>query len=355
VLFIIIGSGTVAALGVAFADYLTYLLPALGVVAQKSIAIATILAVTAFNYRGASTGAKVQNIFTVIKVGGLGLIVGILLLRGNPLEMWSTNFWPEDGFTFSWGPFGIALLGVLWAYEAWHTVSFSAGEFIHPKRDLPRSLAYGTAAIIGIYLITNLAYYGVMTGPEVAGTATVASTALTRVTGALAGAFVALLILTSIFGANNSELLTVPRVFYTMGKEKLFFPAFGRVHPRYRSPHIAILALGLWASVLTLLGNFGELLEYVVFVHWIFYAVTVAGVIVLRRKRPDLERPFRVPGYPWTPLLFVLASAGLIVNTIINHPGQSLIGLTFVLTGVPAYFIFRRMGAREASRPEGTS
>ena len=156
-----------------------------------------------------------------------------------------------------------------------------------------------------------------------------------------------LIILTSVYGANNTQILVGPRVMYAMAEEGLFFRTFSRIHPRYRTPGVSLWAQGLLASALTLVGGFEDLLNWVIFTHWIFYAATVAGVIVLRYKRPDLERPYRVPLYPWVPLLFVLASAGMIINNIFADWYHSLIGIIFVLSGLPAYWFFRSHAARK--------
>lgn len=344
--FTMTNSGTVATLGAAFALYVSQLIP-VDPVTQKIIGIASILVLTVINCFGVKAGTLVQNIFTIAKVGGLGLVVFFLLLRGRPGELWTANLWPEDGFTFAIGPFGIALIAVLWAYEGWHAITFNAGEFKNPTRDIPRSLAWGTAIILGIYMITILAYHAVLTGPEITSSETVAATAITRAVGPWAGAFVSLLILTSIFGANNMQVLAGPRVMYAMAKDGLFFRAFARVHPRWHTPVFSIWAQGILASLLTLVATFQELFTYVIFTHWIFYAATVAGVIVLRFKRPDLERPYRVPLYPWVPLLFVLASAGMIINNIFEDWYHSLIGIAFVLSGLPAYWFFRSHAARK--------
>lgn len=349
--FTMISSGTIATLAVAFSLYLAQLLP-LSPAGQKAVGIGSILVLAGVNCVGLRAGKLVQNIFTLAKVGGLGLLVLLLLARGHPLALWSRDFWPREGVHFSWAPFGVALVAVLWAYEGWHAVTFSAGEFKRPTRDLPRSLFLGTAAILAIYLITNLAYYGVLSGAQIAQSDTVAATAMTLTSGAMASAFVSVLILVSIFGANNAQVLLGPRVFYAMAKEGLFFSAFARVHPRYRTPVFSIVAQAVLASVLTLLGTFQELFTYVIFTHWIFYGAAVAAVVVLRRTRPGLERPFRVPAYPWLPLLFVLATFGITVSTIVAGPGHALLGIAFILTGIPAYAFFRR---RSAPRGETAS
>ena len=375
--FAVTNSGTVAVLGVAFAlgvaavadlGRLAAFLASLPViplsaewvewVIVKGIGVASILSLTFFNYRGLRSGIMVQNIFTIAKLVGIAAILFVFFAWGRPAEMWSEGFWPKDGFGLAMiGPFGMALLAVLWAYEGWHAITFSAGEFKDPQRDIPRSLAWGTLIVLGIYLVTNLAYFAVLTGQEIADSPSVAAAGMTALFdsallfGLTAAAFVTIIILTSVTGANNMQILVGPRVMFAMAENDLFFKRFAHIHPRYRTPSFSIWAQGLLASTLTLFGNFEELLNWVIFTHWIFYAATVAGVIVLRYKQPDLERPFRVPLYPWVPLFFVVAASAMIVNTIvvdyqnywIGEPWWgSLIGIGFVLTGIPAYFYFHR-------------
>jgi len=342
-----ISSGTVATLAVAFGLYLSRLMP-LTEGEQKAVGVASILVLTWVNCLGLREGKLVQNVFTVAKVAGLGLVIVLLLARGRPLEMWSASFWPEGGFSPDWIPFGIALVAVLWAYEGWHIITFSAGEFKQVRPDLARSLVIGTVIIVAIYLAANLAYYAVLPGSEIALSDTVAATAMTRTFGVGVAWLVSLLILVSIFGANNAQVLAAPRMYYAMARDGLFFEGLSRVHPRYHTPVAAILVQGVWASVLTLVGTFQQLFTYVVFTHWIFYALAVAAVVVLRRKRPELERPFRVPGYPILPFLFVLSAAGLTLSVIVADPWRSLAGIAAILTGLPAYWFFtrkRRIGA----------
>ena len=342
---IAISSGTVATLAVAFALYLSRLIP-LGPLEQKAVGVASVLLLTAVNCRGLRAGTLVQNLSTLAKVAGLGLVIVLLLARGRPLEMWSQSFWPAQGLAPAFLPFGVALVAVLWAYEGWHIITFSAGEFKRVRPDLARSLVIGTVVIVAIYLAANLAYYAVLSGGEIAKSDTVAATAMTHTYGAGAAGFVSLLILISVLGANNAQVLAAPRIYYAMAQQGLFFKPLARVHPRYRTPVVAIVTQGVWASLLTLIGTFQQLFTYVVFTHWIFYALAVAGVVVLRVKHPELERPFRVPGYPVLPFLFILSAAGLTLSVIVADPWRSFAGIAAILTGLPAYYFFRRTGRR---------
>ncbi len=348
-LFTAIQSGSIATLAVAFSLYTNQLIP-IGYWGQKAVSIGCILFLTYINCRGVRSGKLVQNLFTVAKMGGLGIMIVLLFAKGHPVQLIPQEFWPKQGFgSFPTAAFGIALIGVLWAYEGWHVISFTASEMKDPQRTLPRSLIYGTVIMVIVYMLANLAYYSVLNRSQILQSDAVAATAVRLAVGTTATAFLSVLILVSVFGAVNGMVLTGPRVYYAMAEDGLFFRAFGRLHPRFRTPMTAIIAQGLWASMLTLLGNFEQLFSYVIFTAWIFYGATVAGVIVLRRKQPNLERPFHTPAYPWLPLVFALAAAGITLNTIMETPGNSLYGIAFILTGVPAYVLFRRSQKKAAS------
>jgi APA family basic amino acid/polyamine antiporter len=199
----------------------------------------------------------------------------------------------------------------------------------------------GTAALVAIYLITNIGYLAALGPAGVASSDRLAATAVATVVGPVAAKLVAVMILISIFSAANSILLTAPRVHYAMAADGLFFRRLSEIHPRFRTPAFAIIASAVWASILALTGTFDQLLTYVVFIGWIFYALAAASVFVYRRRDPDAPRPFRVPFYPVTPILFIAAAAALVLNTIVAQPVLAAIGLGIVLLGAPAFFIWR--------------
>jgi APA family basic amino acid/polyamine antiporter len=231
---------------------------------------------------------------------------------------------------------------VLWAYEGWHDVTFIAGEMRYPQRDFPRGLIGGTTIVVGLYLAANLAYLYVLTPAEIASSDRVALTAIRRVAGETGARLLTAAILASILGAMNALVLAGPRAYYQMAKDGQLFARFGRVHPRWRTPADAILIQGIWSALLVVfIGGFSQLFTYVIFGGWIFYALAVGGVIVLRRKEPGLDRPFRVPGYPVTPLLFVAGAAFLVINTLATTPRESLIGLAFIALGIPLFALGR--------------
>lgn len=334
-----IQTGSIATLAVGFSLYLSRLVP-LSVAGQKATAIVCILLLTGVNCLGIQMGKLVQNVSTASKLAGLALLFLLLVARGH-IHLLRSSFAPSATLAHSLLPFGAALIAVLWAYEGWHVVSFTAGEFRQPRRDVPWSLFLGTATCAGIYLLLNIAYYSVLTPEQVRGTDHAAATAVQMAYGAGTTALISVLILTSILGSMNGMVLTGPRVYYAMARDGIFFRRFGETSRRFRTPVLAILAQGIWASLLTLAGSFQQLFTYVIFTAWIFYGLTVAAVIVLRIRRPALERRFRVPAYPWVPLLFVLAAMGVTASTALSDPIHACLGVGMILAGFPLYLLFR--------------
>jgi APA family basic amino acid/polyamine antiporter len=237
------------------------------------------------------------------------------------------------------------MIGVLWAYEGWQYVTFSAGETIEPQRTFPRGIVGGTVALIAIYLLANVGYVAAL-GVEAASTSTsIASDAVTALMGPTAGVLITLAILLSMFSAANGLTLTAPRVYYAMARDGVFFRALAHIHANFGTPALAIAASSVWAMVLAATGTFEQLLTYVVFVGWIFYALGAVSIFVYRRRKPIAYRPFRVPGYPWTPAIFVLAAGAIVVNTLFVQPREALLGLAVMFLGTPAYYVWRARNA----------
>jgi APA family basic amino acid/polyamine antiporter len=348
-LFFVIGSGSVATLAAAFARYVQQFYP-LGPWGAKLVAVGMIAVVAFVNVRGTRRGADVQNWSTAIKTAAL-LVLSVLLLAlgrhlggvggGTPEVAWFSK--PITGQVIAGA--GVALVAVLWAYEGWHYVTFSAGETLNPQRDFARGIVLGTLAVIVVYLVANLAYVAAL-GPAGVMTSTrVAADAMHTLFGEPWGQLVTIPILISIFGAANGIALTEPRVFYAMAKDGVFFQTLARVHPRYGTPAVAIVASAAWSALLAASGTFEQLLTYVVFAGWAFYALAAASIFVYRRRRPDAPRPFRTPGYPLTPVLFIVVSAAIVVNTLITQPKQALLGLGIILLGTPAFLWWRKRSA----------
>ena len=343
-MFFVIGSGSIATLSVAFGTRYLPQLVNLGPVAGKVAAVVVIATVAAVNVRGTRQGAAVQNWSTAIKVGALLLMSIALLARGSA---WGPQVrfldTPLTGTLLSGA--GVGMIGVLWAYEGWQYVTFSAGEAVNPQRTFPRGIVLGTALVIGVYLLANVSYVAALGPVGVGGSKRVAADALGTLFGSGWGAVITVPILISILGAANGLTLTTPRVFYAMARDGLFFRKLADVHPRFGTPAVAIIAGSAWAAVLAISGTFEQLYTYVVLSSWIFFVLGAAALFVYRRRRPDAPRPFRTPGYPVTPALFILAAAAVVVNTLAAKPTQGAIELAILATGVPAYFIWRRRNA----------
>jgi APA family basic amino acid/polyamine antiporter len=337
-LFTVGTSGSIATLAAALPIYIGGLIP-LTPSAGKIAGIGAIAFFTVVNLVGVKHGAVAQNVLTALKVLGLlAMVAAIFLLPSPPRSTAAVSPVPV-GFA----AFGTALVAVLWAYEGWHDVSFAAGEMRRPQRDFPRGLIGGVALVVALYLAANLAYLHVLTPAEIASSERVALTAIRRVAGETGARLLTAAILCSILGAMNALILAGPRAYYQMARDGLLFERFGRVHLRWRTPAEAILLQGIWSTLLVLfIGGFSQLFTYVIFGAWIFYGLAVAGVIVLRRKEPDLPRPFRVPGYPFVPALFAAAAALLVSNTLFATPRESLLGLSFIALGIPLFLLGRR-------------
>jgi APA family basic amino acid/polyamine antiporter len=303
------------------------------------LAIALILVLAVVNYLGVKFGGAVQVAVTAVKVGLIGAIIAIGLGGGHGTVANYASSIPVAGGAAG---FFAALVGALWAYDGWNNVSMVSSEIRHPQRSLPRALIAGTAVVIAIYLLTNLAYFYVLSAREVASSDRVAADMMGRIFGERGAAAVSIAAMVSIFAALNGSILSGARVPYAMARDGLFFRSVGRVHPVYRTPGISILALNAWAALLVLSGRFEELYTYVIFASWILYGMTGAAVLVLRRKRPELARPYRTLGYPWVPVLFVLGAGCVVLFTLRQSPRESLLGLGLILAGLPFYFHWRR-------------
>jgi APA family basic amino acid/polyamine antiporter len=334
--FTVARSAQVAWMAVVFALYLGYFVP-LGAAAAKAVSIGAILAFSWINYRGVHAGANVQKSFTAAKVTGVAIIVGAAFLLGRPHAPAAAN-----APAFSLSSFGVALIACMLAYDGWVQLSFVAGEIRDPQRNVLRALAMGTAAVLVIYLLANAAYLRVLAIPEIAASEHVGAAAAERVLGTGGGKLVSAIILVSILGTLNGCFLTTPRVYFAQAADGLFFRRFAEVHPRFRTPSFAIVMQAAWAIVLVLTGSYETLLDYALFSMWLFYGLMVAGVMVLRRTRADLSRPYRMWGYPVTPLLFLAITAWFLGNMLITRPGPALASLGLTATGVPVYLLWRR-------------
>ncbi|HJR67647.1 MAG TPA: amino acid permease [Gemmatimonadaceae bacterium] len=335
--FFVIASGSVATLAVAFTSYLQQFVSVPPAV-SKLVAALVVLIVMAVNVRGVRQGADVQNVTTAIKAGAIVIMSVLLLALGTRPAGDAAAIAPGGSLLQG---VGLAMIAVLWAYEGWQYVTFSAGETIEPQRNFPRALVFGTLLLIAIYLLANVAYLAALGTAGVMASERVAADAVTAVLGPAAGKVIAAVILVSMFSAANGITMTAPRLYFAMARDRVFFAKLAEVHPRFGTPALAIVASSVWAMLLAVTGTFEQLLTYVVFIGWIFYALGGLAIFAYRRRMPDMPRPFRTPGYPLTPLLFVASAAAIVINTVVSQPGRAAVGLGLVLLGVPAFFVWR--------------
>ena len=362
--FTVIQTGTIAAVAVAFAKFLGYFLPAVstrnyllqlgpfGLTTQMAVAIVVIVFLTWVNTRGLRTGAIVQNVFTIAKVGALaGLIaLGVFLgRRPEAIQANFTDFWRAPGSLWDVVRLtGVAMVGALFSSDAWHSVTLAAGEIKNPKRDLPLSLAIGVGTVSILYLGCNLVYLmalplsGIMNAPE----DRVATAVIAQVLGPAATAIMAAAVMVSTFGCINGLVLSGARVYYAMAEDGLFFQAVRRVDPVHHTPYVSLWVQCLWACLLTLTGRYNDLLDYVIFAVLLFYVLTIAGLFVLRRTQPGLERPYRAFGYPLLPAIYIAVAGGIEILLLIYKPSYTWPGLILVLIGVPVFLLWRGKGKR---------
>lgn len=378
-LFAVIHTGTLAALAVGYAEYFGAFVPALGtdrilmalplpiagplpISAGQLNAVFVIALLSVINYFGVKEGSVFQGIVTVMKLLAFAgfAVAAILIGKGSmahftplfgaagPAAAGAAGTAAAPAVTF--GSFVLAMIAMLWAYEGWNNITFTAGEIKDPKRNLPLSLVLGMGAITLIYVGMNALYLYALPVGGMAETARIGETAASALFGPIGARLMALAVLVSVFGCISATVISGPRVFYAMARDGLFFRGLAEVHPRYRTPGRAIVWSAIWAGVLCLSGTYTRLFTFVIFAAVLFYALAGASVIVLRRRRPDLERPYRTWGYPLTPILYVAVCVVVLGNTLWNQPVESGIGLGILALGLPAYAYWRR---RRATAPAG--
>jgi basic amino acid/polyamine antiporter, APA family len=381
-LLLVIQSGTIAAVAIAFARFLGVLWPALGsrvwlgagsfgFSGERVGAILVIALLTIANLRGLNLGRLVQNSFTIAKTLALVMIVLVgCVLFPNPAALRANfgsahAFFSRDVPTDFLAVFGAAMVGALFSADAWASVTYTASEIRNPRRDLPRALAFGSGAVILLYVLTNLAYLfqlpaaGVAHGSDVfargiahAASDRVASAAMEVVWGAPGASLTAILVMISAFGCANGLILTGARVVYAMAEDGVFFAAARRLNVA-NVPAFALIVQGVWAAVLTVSGTYSDLLDYVIFAALFFYVLTVGAVFRLRRTRPDVPRPYRTWGYPIVPAAYVIAAAGMMIDLLVMKPRFTWPGVIIVLSGVPIYFVTRRRTSVGSARSRG--
>jgi len=370
-LFTVIQTGTIAAVAVAFARFTSVFVPSLtpevllgwtahlpsgdiqiGLSPQRLLAIASVLALTWINIRGVRTAAVIQTTLTGIKLVSLAALVLLGLTLGRNHLALASNFGPAFwGGTSVWKllpSIGAAMIGALFSMDAWNNVGFAAGELKDPKRDLAFAMVTGVCLVVVLYLLANLAYLSSLPLPAIANAPQdrVATAALQAMFGNAGLTIMAAAIMISTFGCNNGLILAGARVFYAMARDGLFLKRAAQLHPRYQTPAFALWIQAAWTCALCLSGTYSQLLDYVMFAAVLFYLLTAIGLFVLRFKRAAEPRPVKVPLYPLLPALYVLLTAGICLNLLIQRPQYTWPGLCIVLLGVPVYLLWRRFGAR---------
>ncbi|HEY6291657.1 MAG TPA: amino acid permease [Terriglobia bacterium] len=371
-LFLVIQTGTMAAVAVAFGKFMGVFFPwisadnilanlgsfrvashpvALTLSSQQLIAILCLLGLAVLNIFGLRTGAWVQNIFTTLKVATLLAVIAIgvtwsgghSLAAVSPQGFWEGAHWDLVTLTL----ISVALVGPLFSSDAWNNVTFTGAEVINPKRNLPLALFIGTLAICALYLACNFAYLHVLSFNAVqhAPEDRVATAAAQLVLGSRGAGLMAAAIMISTFGCINGLTLAGARVYYAMAKDGLFFRSVARVNPKYHTPAVSLLFQGAWASLLTLSGTYNELLNYVIFAVVLFYILTIAGLFWLRHKRPEAPRPYRALGYPVVPGLYILFALFVEWALLWHKAVQSVAGLCIVALGIPVFHLWRLRGA----------
>jgi APA family basic amino acid/polyamine antiporter len=364
-LFLVIQTGTAAAVAVAFAKFLGVFVPSIsakhylagsgriGLTTQQFVAIVVIALLTAINARGIRTGAMVQNIFTVAKTAALLSLIALGFFMGRNPEAVAANFtgfWRNANWDFQTIRLvGVAMVGSLFSADAWNNVTFTGAEVRNPRRNLPLALGLGVAIVMTLYIATNLVYLNVLplTAIQTASEDRVATATAAVMFGPVAVQLMAAAIMISTFGCANGLILTGARVYWAMALDGLFFRKVATLHPRTHAPVFSLIIQGIWTMLLTLSGSYNDLLDYVIFAVLLFYILTIAGIFRLRRTRPDAERPYRALGYPVLPAAY-MAAAGLIeILLLFYKPSYTWPGLIIVLLGVPVYFVWRKKEVSE--------
>jgi APA family basic amino acid/polyamine antiporter len=347
-LVLIIATGAIAAVAVTFADY-TLALVGLPHRFSVPLAVAAIVVLAGINYVGVRPAAITQNIFTILKLVALATLIGAGILLTAP----TASYRPLPPSTAGVGAIGSALVPVLFTYGGWQQTNFIAEEIIEPERNLPRALVLGVTIVVAVYLLTNLAYLRVLGHAGLAASTAPAADTMKAVLGPAGGKIIAAGIALSTFGFLNLVILVTPRVLQAMAADGVFFRRFAVLHPIYQTPTAAIVALATFAVALTLTGTFGQLVDYVTFGDWIFFGLTAAALFVYRRteqRAPSREQtapssvlraPFRVPGYPVTPILFVSVAAFVVYSAIVSNPRNAAIGAGLIGLGIPAFLYWR--------------
>lgn len=361
----VIQTGSQAAIAYAFAEYLGYFfkypqlseqwqsfsfyMPLVGKIypfidfGTKFIAIACIMFLTGVNYLGVVFGGLVQTIVTYIKIVSILMISFLILIWGDgSFSNVYTGFSTTSGNSANMiVMIGLSFAGAFWAYDAWNNLTFVSGEVKNAVKNVPLGLIYGTIIVIAVYVLINVAYLYVMPIDEMAKSPLVAASAAEKIFGSSGASIISIAVIISTFGALNGSILATARVPFAMARANLFFSGMGKVHQKYGTPHISLVVQGVWSCVLVMSGSFDTITDYVIFASWLFYMMGAFGVFILRKKMPDVHRPIKVWGYPYTPAIFVIFSFFFLINTIISDTSNAMMGLVLIISGLPFYFFWK--------------
>jgi len=353
---LVVITGSVAAVAIGFAEYFSFFFPtlsmqneiaritvpggALSIKAGQLVGAVSIIILGIINYVGVRSGNALQATLTILKITAL---VGLLVLafavqRVEPV--FTPVIPPEVPRTAA--AFGVAMVAVMWTYEGWYYVAFASGEIKNPSQTLPRALIIGTFGLMLIYVVINAAYFYSLSISEMQGVERIAEKAVSELAGAGAGSLVASTVAVSTFGCNAAAVIGMSRICYAMAADGMFFRVASRVHPVYRTPHVAILITCGWSALLTLTGTYEQLFTYVTFASVLFFVAGGLAIFKLRWSKPDVPRPYRTWGYPVVPAIFVIGCGALVYNTLIERPTESIVGLGLVLLGIPFYWYWRK-------------
>lgn len=361
-MFLVNMTGSIAALGMAFAEYFGRFFPTLStnnpiflkeflflgksytysLSAGHLVALAVILLLSFFNYAGVGLGKSIQNVLTVVKIGTLVLLILSAVIIGRTISIDMTLNPAGLNFKQLLTGFGVGLIAVFWAFDGWNNINYVAGEIKNPKRNLTYALIFGTAGITLLYVLTNFVYFLALPLEKMTGVVTVAERSAASLFGAPASGIVSAVVLVSVLGALSGAIFVGPRVYYAMARDGLFFKRVARIHPRFKTPSISIFLQAFWACILALSGTFEQLFTFAMFAGILFWVAAAASVFTLRKKSPHLPRPYKTWGYPFTPLIFIIVLSGILINTLIQKPTESLAGVLLVLVGIPVYFFWKR-------------
>lgn len=364
-IFAVIQTGSQAAIAYVFSEYLGYFfkypqlsqsmqdfsifMPFVGDIhpfldfGTKAIAILCIIFLTGINYLGVVFGGIVQTIVTFIKIASI-ILLAILLFtfgHGSFANVYHSFQVPAETMTNIIAVIGLALAGAFWAYDGWNNVTFVAGEIKSPQRNVPLALLYGTLIVMAVYVLINIAFLYVLPIDEMSKSPLVAASAAEKIFGVNGASIISIAVIISTFGALNGSILATARVQFAMARDKLFFSPLGNIHPKFGTPHTSLIIQGLWSCVLVLSGSFDTITDYVIFAAWLFYMLGAAGVFVLRKKMPYVNRPYKVWGYPYVPAIFVVFSFLFLINSVVSDSQDAAMGSILILSGLPIYLYWK--------------